>query len=573
MHGAKNTFLPVPTFPLHKNNDPFGFRSWSKAGNLIEAYTQLLWLDQEISEILLRFIAASFMVHPKVAQAVSELWAVLKEAKRDGKLPEGVMPGLLQRLAEPSIHSFVRFSRFDSPEDRADLVQMRSAQQDILVDMYCIAAGTAEAQLVLSTLLKHLEKAEANGDAVGVEVVWYAFQGIAEVIVDEPNVPDAFHAVLRSVVGAAPVEVSSTAAALLRACGPHFEKDLQLAWYHYWVLACSMYARAFPDDLPKAAGQPISLASGLLHNDPVSRQSLGSDHSQNGKPKTRQSAFPSDSAGPRLPGESFDEDILEHSMQLFAEYSKSNRVDLQVDWSLPGMGCVANNTSTTHNPSNDELASPDRFTVGQRVLLSRLNMTELNGKVGVIIAAPCSLSSRYGVKLESGRRVALRASNMTLVGGAAESPSTASKPQHPEGSDLICQHAAMGTEPYHDSQQHIFHPGQSVCLTGLSDDNYNGSVGCIATALTSTGRYGVKLPCGRHIAVRPCNLKVTVNDGVLFCAADLPSEKHMELNTSQAQESKEDPFLWSMRALDVEGGVSKDEPFRFPAGTAKPYSY
>lgn len=203
---------------------------WAEvAGNLIEAYTQLLWLDQEVSEILLRFIAASFMVHPKVAQAVSELWAVLKEAKRDGKLPEGVMPGLLQRLAEPSIHSFVRFSRFDSPEDRADLVQMRSAQQDILVDMYCIAAGTAEAQLVLSSLLKQLEKAEAAGDVVAVEVVWYAFQGIAEVIADEPNVPDAFHAVLRSVVkvGAAPVEVSSTGAALLRACGPHFEKDLQ----------------------------------------------------------------------------------------------------------------------------------------------------------------------------------------------------------------------------------------------------------------------------------------------------------------------------------------------------------
>jgi hypothetical protein len=29
-------------------------------------------------------------------------------------------------------------------------------------------------------------------------------------------------------VGAAPVEVSSTAAALLRACGPHYEKDLQV---------------------------------------------------------------------------------------------------------------------------------------------------------------------------------------------------------------------------------------------------------------------------------------------------------------------------------------------------------
>ena len=203
---------------------------WAEvAGNLIEAYTQLLWLDQEISEILLRFIGACFMVHPRVAQAVSELWAVLKDAKRDGKLPEGVMPRILQRLAEPSIHSFIRFGRFDCPEDRADLVQTRSAQQDILVDMYCVAVSTPEAQLVMSTLLKHLEQAEVSGDVVGLEVVWYAFQGIAEVITDEPNVPDAYHAVLRSVVKvmAAPVEVTSTGAALLRACGPHFEKHLQ----------------------------------------------------------------------------------------------------------------------------------------------------------------------------------------------------------------------------------------------------------------------------------------------------------------------------------------------------------
>jgi len=78
-----------------------------------------------------------------------------------------------------SIHSFIRFGRFDCPEDRADLVQTRSAQQDILVDMqpgkekhdkiwdqpklfqfqvfrsakrYCVAASTPEAQLVMSTL-------------------------------------------------------------------------------------------------------------------------------------------------------------------------------------------------------------------------------------------------------------------------------------------------------------------------------------------------------------------------------------------------------------------------------------
>ncbi|CAK9033525.1 unnamed protein product [Durusdinium trenchii] len=203
---------------------------WAEvAGNLIEAYTQLLWLDQDVSEILLRFIGACLMVHSRVAQAVSELWAVLKDAKRDGKLPEGVMPRILQRLVEPSICSFMRFSRFDVQEDRADLVHMRSAQLDILVDMYCVAAGTPEAQFVLATLLKRMDQAESAGDVLGLEVVWYAFQGIAEVIADEPNVPDAYHVVLRSVVKvvAAPAEVSSTGAALLRACGPHYEHHLQ----------------------------------------------------------------------------------------------------------------------------------------------------------------------------------------------------------------------------------------------------------------------------------------------------------------------------------------------------------
>jgi hypothetical protein len=51
-------------------------------------------------------------------------------------------------LALRSIHSFVRFSRFDSPEDRADLVQMRSAQQDILVDMWRATRGPGELPLV-----------------------------------------------------------------------------------------------------------------------------------------------------------------------------------------------------------------------------------------------------------------------------------------------------------------------------------------------------------------------------------------------------------------------------------------
>ncbi|CAE7763902.1 unnamed protein product [Symbiodinium pilosum] len=206
---------------------------WAElAGTLVEAYTQLLWLDAESSEILLAFIGACFVVHPQVAQAVAELWAILKDAKRDSKLPEGVMPKILHRLIEPSVLSFIRFGRFDSAhtEDRSDLVQLRSSQQDILVDMYCIAAATPEAQLVLNGLFSNLEKAESARDLLGMEVVWYAFQGIVEVLADEPAIPEVYHKVLPTVfrVSGAPAEVLSTGAALLRGCGPHFEQRLQV---------------------------------------------------------------------------------------------------------------------------------------------------------------------------------------------------------------------------------------------------------------------------------------------------------------------------------------------------------
>ncbi|CAE7749778.1 unnamed protein product [Symbiodinium sp. CCMP2456] len=217
---------------------------WAElAGTLVEAYTQLLWLDAESSEVLLAFIGACFVVHPQVAQAVAELWAILKDAQRDSKLPEGVMPKILHRLVEPSILSFVRFGRFDSPhtEDRSDLVQLRSSQQDILVDMYCIAAGTAEAQLVLNGLFSSLEKSESATDLLGMEVVWYAFQGISEVLADEPAIPDVYNKVLPTVfrVSSAPAEVLSTGAALLRGCGPHFEERLQahLAPAVQWLMS------------------------------------------------------------------------------------------------------------------------------------------------------------------------------------------------------------------------------------------------------------------------------------------------------------------------------------------------
>ncbi|CAJ1363007.1 unnamed protein product [Effrenium voratum] len=261
----------LPTLQQHaasaavlEEEDAQRLARWAEvAGSLIEAYTQLLWLDPETSEVLLRFIAACFMVHPRVGQAVSELWAILKDAKRDGKLPENVMPKILHRLVEPSVLSFTRFGRFDSKftDDRADLVQLRSAQQDILVDMYCVAAGTAEAQLVLGTLLKPLE----SGDILGQEVVWYAFQGIAEVIADEPSIPNEYNVVLPSVfrVTGGPAEALATGAALLRACGPHFEQRLQahLAPAVQWLV--SMVAHV-PNEASETVQELCGYAGKLL---------------------------------------------------------------------------------------------------------------------------------------------------------------------------------------------------------------------------------------------------------------------------------------------------------------------
>ena len=223
----------------------------------------------------LRFIGACFMVHPRVAQAVSELWAVLKDllwmvmnqlaaepcsinkwvfpkigvpqngwfimenpikmddlgahlflvqhpnqgltwfdmsffgvtlqdAKRDGKLPEAVMPRILQRLAEPLLGTvewctghrwvmqLVRFTRFakeypllyplqplwlpwrsswfgtDAQCTTRYLGWYATCQRKTWQDMgptkavsvpsfwfakrYCVAASTPEAQLVMSTL-------------------------------------------------------------------------------------------------------------------------------------------------------------------------------------------------------------------------------------------------------------------------------------------------------------------------------------------------------------------------------------------------------------------------------------
>jgi len=217
---------------------------WAQvAGNIIEAYTQLLWLDRQTSEILLSFIAACFIVHPNISQSVFELWAILKDANRDEKLPHGVLSNMLQQLTVPCTSSFIRFGRYDSSfsEDQADLVQLRGSQQEIIVDMYCISAGTPEAPLFLNHLRAQLDSFEAVRDVVGMEVVWFAFSGVAEVLADEQSIPDVYNHVLQSIfrLRSGTGEQLSTAATLLRNLGPHFEERLQahLAAAVQWLMS------------------------------------------------------------------------------------------------------------------------------------------------------------------------------------------------------------------------------------------------------------------------------------------------------------------------------------------------
>ena len=319
---------------------------------------------------------------------------------------------------------------------------------------------------------------------------------------------------------------------------------LELALHHCWRQACSEYAGMFPGDLPEATGQPISLASGLLSDDTVSGCNLGVDICQGHvteecEPKGEQPVLSSHCAGASLLQTSFDDELLEHSMQVFAALSQFKVVDLQVDWSLPGPGFVTTNALTMSKPKLQEQPAPDNYTVGQCVLLSGLSMKGLNGEVGVVTNR-CSASKRYGVKLASGRYVAVRACNMALLAGSCAADPSASFASRPKGTtDLPKSHEGSYTanERSYPGNPGELQLGQSVRLTGLSDANLNGQVGRVATTLTPAERYGVKMPCGGHIAVRPRNLKLVVNE---IDGEDISVEKTL---------------------------------FRFPPGTAKPFTY
>lgn len=181
--------------------------------------------------------------------------------------------------------------------------------------------------------------------------------------------------------------------------------------------------------------------------------------------KAEQTVSSSPSAGCQLQGNDFDFDLLEHSMQVFANLSDT--LDLQVDRSLPGLGLV-----TTDSHSNCKLSAGERVFEGtsalrQRVCLVGLKRKDLNGQVGVLTTS-LSASSRWGVLLPDGQRLAVRPCNLELltgVGCAADSKSAS-----PTSSSKV-----------HEGRFQIGHP---VLLTGLSTSSLNDMKGNIATCMT-----------------------------------------------------------------------------------------
>mmetsp|Transcript_14180 Transcript_14180/g.33492 ORF Transcript_14180/g.33492 Transcript_14180/m.33492 type:complete len:952 (+) Transcript_14180:45-2900(+) len=220
---------PPPTLPPA---DAGRLARWSQvATTLLENYTQVLWAEQQAAQVLVAFLSACCVIHPDVAASMADFWVIIKEMHHESKLPAGTMQGLLRQLALPIVMALATFGRLDTKtaSDEGELEQRREQMSNIIVDMYCVAVAVSEGPWVLSLLQERLEMAESSKDACGKEVIWYAFNGIAEALADEANLPPAFQAVIASVFRADTVSAPecTTAATLLRNCGPHFQRDLR----------------------------------------------------------------------------------------------------------------------------------------------------------------------------------------------------------------------------------------------------------------------------------------------------------------------------------------------------------
>eukprot|EP00405_Crypthecodinium_cohnii_P020367 CAMPEP_0206476734 /NCGR_PEP_ID=MMETSP0324_2-20121206/34906_1 /ASSEMBLY_ACC=CAM_ASM_000836 /TAXON_ID=2866 /ORGANISM="Crypthecodinium cohnii, Strain Seligo" /LENGTH=672 /DNA_ID=CAMNT_0053952449 /DNA_START=96 /DNA_END=2114 /DNA_ORIENTATION=+ len=241
---------------------------WARvAVTMVEAYTQILWLKQDAAEVVTKFLTACFLIHPSVCTHVFELWAILKDAKNDGKLPGDPLSALLRQLGPAAIKSLATFGRADSrySEDEDALQQQREASKEVVVDVLCIAAGTPEGPWLLSSMQQILQQAENNKDLPGLEVMWYAFSGVAEALADEPTLPEVYRYVVQSILRSEvqKPEQCETAAILLRTCGPHFLKGLQpelasaVQWLVYKVSVIPDTAAEAVQEICGYAGQHL----------------------------------------------------------------------------------------------------------------------------------------------------------------------------------------------------------------------------------------------------------------------------------------------------------------------------
>lgn len=212
---------------------------------------------------------------------------------------------------------------------------------------------------------------------------------------------------------------------------------------------------------------------------------------------------------------------------------------------------------TTDSHSNCKLSAGERVfedtsALRQRVCLVGLKRKDLNGQVGVLTTS-LSASSRCGVLLPDGQRLAVCPCNIELltgVGCAADSKSASP--------------TSSAASKVHEGRFRIGHP---VLLTGLSTSSLNDMKGNIATCMTSSGRYGVRLLCGRTVAVRPENLK---EEHVCHLhMADSPTDDDLE----EQSKTKCESALWGAELLESDEPQPQKMPFLFPPGTAKPYTY
>jgi hypothetical protein len=110
-------------------------------------------------------------------------------------------------------------------------------------------------------------------------------------------------------------------------------------------------------------------------------------------------------------GPSFDDELLEHGMQVFA--CQTDLTELQVDWNSSGPGLVKHEVGTREQCQVQD--QKPVYSRGERVLLGGLKTVSMNGQAGTITTLLAS--GRYGVLLSDGGKIAVRPCHLQPLHG------------------------------------------------------------------------------------------------------------------------------------------------------------